>query len=182
MLPSSCNYPGALFICGRFRSKSSTRDLQQQSESPTARRSSYHHLPPFVFGGSASGRIALSLSSEAIIAYPGPFQCFIQVKSTLRGAQTHLQIRELGYNERVYDRVEGNRPQPQGAQRAGVWCKSGGRGCGASSRSGGPKPRFAAVGSDGRARYSAIKRAWFSMPIWVVPRSAFVPWDEAYFL
>ena len=106
-----------------------------------------------------------------------------KVKSTLISARGHLQTREIGYNGGIEIAVMGTAHVSQGAKRAGVWCKSGGRGRGASSRSSGPNPR--ACGSRlRRARPLQRRRVGIYpyMPTWVVPRSAFVPWGgEAYY-
>ena len=57
------------FLSNACRSKSSMRDLQQQSKRRAVPHSSYHHLPPYVSSGSASG----PSSSIYIIRYTTHF-------------------------------------------------------------------------------------------------------------
>ena len=60
---------------------------------------------------------------------------FLKVKSRLIPFRGIYKILKSVIIEAYRHCEDGNRPRVQGAKRAGVWCKSGGCGRGASSRS-----------------------------------------------
>ena len=72
----------------------------------------------------------------------------------------------------IIQSCDGNCLRSRGAKRTGVWCKSGGRRRGVSSRSSGPNPSLPGGSRLRRARPLQRDRAGMdaSMPIWVVPR------------